>query len=114
MNEENFTPRRCFHESRRHVILATVWSARLCYYSAKWLFTKFPNIIWPLILAAVILSSVVTIMRERHNRDLLNLENAVLQDSLNKLTGKPIRYTTLSGQPVNPLPPQLPKKNKED
>lgn len=114
MNEEKFTPSQCFQESRKHFVSTAVWTTRFYYYGTKWLFTSYPNFVWPLIVIVIVISSAVTIGQERLINDRLNLTNAVLEDSLNRITMKAVRYTTLSGKPVNPLPPKLPEQEDEE
>lgn len=112
MNQEKFTPSQCFQESREHIVSSAIWSARFSYYGTKWLFTNYPNVVWPVILVAVVLSSLCTIGQARIERDEMSAECAILQDSLNRVTMAPVRYETLSGKVVNPLPPL--RKQKED
>lgn len=66
------------------------------------LFTRWPNITWAAIVTALCIYGIVQIGRARQQRDRYNHEAALLQNKLDSIEGRIVRYSLLNAREVQP------------
>jgi len=63
------------------------------YYALRRLFAQYPNPTWAVIVTAIVITSYVQIGKARAERDSYGKENTELQQQIDSLQGKEIRFS---------------------
>lgn len=68
--------------------------AKGVYKTLKTLFTRFPNITWGVLMAAVVIVATIKIGHVRTERDMANKQSVELSQQLDSLKKSEIRYSS--------------------